>query len=140
MKSLDELLIEKAQKDYQLKLVEILAPETWTEANRDQKLKEIRELSIEVSDLTEKFVKDLLETEVSGKSLLWHKILEQFISGEIQLLAGFREQLDSNQRGVLSSFPVTYQWVAENIQKRYDEIRASSTLLDKTFDGDVEEI
>jgi hypothetical protein len=140
MKSLDELLIEKAQKDYQLKLVEILAPETWTEANRDQKLKEIRELSIEVSDLTEKFVKDLLETEASGKSLLWHKILEQFISGEIQLLAGFREQLDSNQRGVLSSFPVTYQWVAENIQKRYDEIRASSTLLDKTFDGDVEEI
>lgn len=140
MKSLDEILSEKAQVEFKDKLAEVLDPSTWTEENRESKLKEVRTLAESVCDVTEKFVMELLETQVNGRSVLWNKIREQFISGEVELLLGFRDELDSIED--ISTLPISYEWLNAKIKERYKEIGDTNVAVSKAMDptGDVEEL
>ena len=61
MKSLDEVLSERAKEDYQNKLIAILDPSTWDLQNRDDKLSEVRSVSEEVCSTTIDFVRELID-------------------------------------------------------------------------------
>jgi hypothetical protein len=130
MKSLDELLADRAQAQYRDSLAEVLDPASWTQENRDSKLKEIRALAEGVCDTTEDFVKEIMATKVGDKSILWHKIKEQFISGEVELLMGFRDELDT-----LDTLPpdiaVSYDWLNDQIKQRYKEIHNINLEISK---------
>lgn len=121
MKSLDELLSERAQAEYHNRLSEALDPETWSVENRDGKLAQVRTIAEGVCDVSVAFVQDLLETQLEGKSILWHKVREQFILGEIELLGGLRDQLDSLAQGI-NELPIDYDWLNHHIQSRYVEL------------------
>jgi hypothetical protein len=140
MKSLDEVLSERAQSEYQTKLMKVLDPSTWTIENRDSKLTEIRTLSEEVCDTTIEFIKELIEKQVDGKSVLWHKIKEQFISGEIELLTAFRSELDAADSA--PEIPLDHTWLSNHIKARYKEVVDLNEKITKATsnDGEVEEI
>ena len=94
MRSLDDLLTEKAQDYFRERFAEALDPSTWTKDNRDEKLVNTRAICTELAEKTEEFVKEILDTTIDGKSLLHWKVLEQFITGEIETLMGYRDELD----------------------------------------------
>lgn len=141
MKSLDEILSEKAQLEYKDRLAEILNPTTWTKENREEKLKEVRALAESVCSTSEKFVKELLEKECNGHSIIWQKILQQFVAGEAEMLLGFREELDQLVE-ITPELPVDYAWLNEAIRQRYIEIVAIEKDVQKatSLDSEVEEI
>lgn len=124
MKSLDEILSERAQEVYQDSLVDILNPASWTTENRDSKLLEIRKLGELVSKTSEDFVLELLNTTLDdGKSVLWHKINEQFTIGEIELLSNLRNELDSSVE-IPIDLPFDYEWLSQAIKERYSLINS----------------
>jgi hypothetical protein len=142
MKTLDELLSERAQAEYQNALVEVLDPASWSAENRDTKLQEVRKLAEGVCDISEEFVKELLATNLEdGKSILWHKIREQFIMGEVELLMGFRDELDSMPE-IGPDVPISYDWLNAQIKARYLEISTLNETINKITaqEGSVEEI
>ena len=141
MKTLDELLSERAQAEYQNSLAEVLNPASWTAENRDDKLVEVRRLAEGVCDISENFVKDLLETKIDSSSVLWLKIKEQFVMGEIELLMGFRDELDSVTETPIE-IPISYDWLNAHIKARYEEIIEINEKISKAMsqEGEVEAI
>lgn len=132
MKTLDELLSERAQAEYKNALSQVLDPVSWTEANRDAKLAEIRKLAEGVCNISEDFVKELLTKEIESKSILWHKIKEQFIVGELELLMGFRDELDSLGDQPMN-MPISYDWLNTQIKLRYQEITNLNIEISKAI-------
>jgi hypothetical protein len=141
MKTLDELLSERAQAEYQDALAEVLNPASWTTENRDEKLSEIRRLAEGVCSISEDFVKELLTSQVGDKSILWHKVREQFIMGEIELLMGFRDELDVLTE-IPPEVPISYDWLNSQIKERYKEVATLNEQIGKIMstDGEVEDI
>ena len=141
MKSLDEVLSERAKEDYQNKLIAILDPSTWDLQNRDDKLSEVRSVSEEVCSTTIDFVRELIDNQIDGKPILWLKIKEQFIAGEIELLTSLRAELDSMLE-IAPEVPISHDWLSENIRKRYKELAELNEAIEKAVEnsGEVEEI
>lgn len=140
MKTLDELLSERAQAEYQTALAQVLDPASWTSSNRDSKLSEIRNLAEGVCNISEEFVKEMLDAKLEdSNSILWHKVREQFIMGEIELLMGFRDELDSMQ-DFPDDLPISYDWLNAQIKNRYKEISDININISKltSQEGNVE--
>jgi hypothetical protein len=130
MKTLDDLLAERAAADYQEKLGELLNPDLWTNETRDERMTDIRKLAMEMGDRSQEFVQQMLDTQFEGKSLLYWKVLQQFIAAEIEMLHNFRNDLDVTSPEALADIPVDYNWVNEGIKSRYQEIGDLATKLD----------
>lgn len=142
MKTLDELLSERAQAEYQNALAQVLDPASWAAENRDSKLQEVRSLAEGVCNISEDFVKEMLEAKLEdGKSILWHKVKEQFIMGEVELLMGFRDELDSMPE-IGPEVPISYDWLNAQIKSRYAEIADLNIAIGKltSQEGEVEEL
>ncbi len=142
MKTLDEVLSERAQEIFKNRLAEILDPSTWDASNRDAKMEEMRKVSTEVADEAHSFVRDLLETEVHGRSILWWKVMEQFIGAEYELLLGFFDQLNNSNDTELSAYPFDYEWLIKGIRQRVKEVSDLERETMKAFDpnGLIEEL
>lgn len=121
MQTLDELLEQRAAQVYQEGLGDNVNVSTWTKENRLEKLGNIRSLAEGVSELTLGFVKELLETEVDGKPVLYYQVLAQFIVAELEFLSTLRAQLDTLED--VSELPVTHEFITEQIKKRGKEIQ-----------------
>lgn len=129
MKTLDDVLSERAQTMFQEQLIDVVDPTTWTTANRDEKMSQMRSLSEQVADQASEFVKEMLETEIEGKSLITWKVLEQFIGAELQLLMAHRDDLDAAPDESLPDFAVSYDWVTTEIRKRVMELTQLGMVL-----------
>lgn len=142
MQSLDEVLSARAQGLFKNKLAEVLDPETWTAANRESKMAQTREISEAVAVEAVNFVKELLDVELDGKPLLWWKVMEQFVGAEVEMLMGFRDELDSTPDSEINNFPVTYEWLTANIRTRLTELTEISMKVTKAAsnEGTVEPI
>jgi len=136
MKTLDELLSERAQSQFQDELAATLDLNTWTTENRDSKFLEIRTIAEGITSASEEFVKDLLSTEVEGKSVLWHKICEQFMIGEIELLRGFRDTLDSPNTAPYEF--LTHEWVSKKIKERLEAIQEINEKINREMSLEAE--
>jgi len=130
MKTLDDLLAERAATEYQDKLGELLNPELWTKETRDTKMKEIRMLAENMAEQSGEFVKEMLDTMVNDKSVLYWKILQQFIAAEVEMLHNFRSDLDITSEEALNDLPVDYTWINAQIKSRYQEIGSLGASLD----------
>lgn len=138
MKSLDELLSQKAQELYSDELVKLLDPSTWDSSNRDTKLVEIRTLTEGICTLACDMIRSLLETTHNDKPLIWHKVRQQFIIGEITMLTGFREELDTADD--ITAVPVSYEWLNKQIRSRYEELVEINNMLADYETEKVEEL
>ncbi len=142
MKTLDELLSEKAQLQFQDKLISIIDPATWTSENKDEKLADMRQISQDVAAQAVNYVKEMLELEIDGRSLIEWKIYEQFIGAELQLLMAHRDELDADTEYNLTSYPYDYTWLISAIRSRVQELAQIETSLETQLrpEGTAEEI
>lgn len=141
MRTLDELLSDRAQEQYRESLTKVLDPTSWTKENRNSKMEEIRTLANGLCDTSEQFVAELLTTKLNGKSIMWCKIREQFIMGEIELLMGFRDELDTAVT-IPDTTPIDHEWLTAEIQARHKEIGITNQEIAKLMsqEGEVENI
>jgi len=141
MRSLDDLLTEKAQDYFRERFSEALDPSTWTKENRDEKLVSTRAICSELSEKTEEFVKEILDTTIENKSLLHWKVLEQFITGEVETLMGYRDELDRVPVEMLDTLAVDYLWLSDRIRERLIELSELNNKIEHILDtGETQEL
>lgn len=136
MRSLDEILSEKAQQQFQTAIVETLDFSQWTVENREEKLNTLRNIASQVAVYTEDFTKQLIETTIGSNSILYYKLMLELITSEVEILAGLREELDVVEN---ENIPVDVSWLTEHIRSRYKEIGTLSQAITEKLEGGAAE-
>lgn len=136
MRSLDEILSEKAQQQFQTAIVETLDFSQWTVENREEKLNTLRNIASQVAVYTEDFTKQLIETTIANNSILYYKLMLELITSEVEILAGLREELDVVEN---ENIPVDVNWLTEHIRSRYKEIGTLSQVITEKLEGGAAE-
>lgn len=136
MKTLDEILSERIMTTSEERLLDLTNLSTWNIDNRESKLAGIREEGTKVCTEALLFVEELLRKEIENKPILYWKILEQVIAGEIELLTRMREDLDLVENP--TDLPINYNWIAEQIRSRLRELSKIGAHLEQNLRTSVE--
>ena len=118
--------------------------ENWTKENRDQKMALMRQVGIEAADVALDYLKDMLNDEVDGKSLVWHYLNMANIESEIQFLQAIRDEYDIVDDELVETLSVDPEWITQGIRDRYKllgELRVSlGESLDQSLLPEAEEL
>jgi hypothetical protein len=129
MNSVDDILSQRALTTFEEQLRQNLDLQTWTAANRDQKIQNAIAAVDDVSDDSVEYTRRLVEMDIEGKSFLYWKILMQFYSALFEYLVKLREDLDFMDETAMKGVPVTYEWVNQKIRFLAAEIRVIDLRL-----------
>lgn len=116
-RTLDDVLAERALNMYEDTLRGLMDITSWTAENRDQKFEEILKLSDEICDTSVEHTARLMTENLNGKPVLYWKMREQFLVGQLEFLKQVLSELHEFEDEKLETLPVDYEWVIARIRQ-----------------------
>lgn len=121
MKSLDDLLSQRAGAEFQEKLAGAMDPRGWTAENKDEKIAEARKIIEEITDQAVLFVQETIDKKIDGKSVLFWDVLNQMLTGKLEILLNLRDEMDGTPDVSLENLPIDYDWITKQIRETIKE-------------------
>jgi hypothetical protein len=126
---LEEMLMENIQLLFKAKIDECLDDQTWTLDNRNDKLSEIYDLSLEIGNSTEDFIKRMLDKKVENTSLVVLSVQREMLIAVLNILQTLRNKLDELEAEEIKKLPYSYEWLTESSRILVEDIQRITRLI-----------
>lgn len=131
MRTLDDILTEQTRAAFEGRLASAIDPSNWTPETRDDSMADVFDLSGEIAEHAETFVRRMLEPSAEGESGIYLTVRREMLIGIAQILQGMRAQLDEVSDEEAAQLPYDAEWLTGIVRRLLIEIRALTARIDK---------
>lgn len=134
MEAIEQIFNSYLQTKFGDTLQNLTQPATWTKENRDQTLQDLNDLFKVIADEGLTFIKELEETQIDGKSVIYWSLLVPMKAQLLNLLRAARDELDQTPPEEIPNVPVDYEWLNPKIRELTSEILQIQTNVERFVD------
>lgn len=135
MKSLDDMLAERALEMYQERLLGLMDVKQWTRETRDAKFAEIVSMSEEICTEAERYTMEILTHELEERSVLYWKMRSQFLTGQLEFLKQVLNEVHEFSEDELATLPVDYDWLLAQIRILTAQLNEEEERVQRVMDA-----